>query len=197
MFPFGNTCHTGKEDLRETNYKPNFTTDNMKKIALIYGSTTDNTKWIAERIAAKLSAYEVDLIDVARLKAEQLAQYYNLILGTSTWGAGDIQNDWESFLPKLKDVNLSGKVVALFGLGDSYSYADTFVDGMAQLYEAVKDRGCTVVGAVSPDGYVHASSNAVVDGNFVGLPLDQDNESDRTDARIDGWLSEIESLFIG
>ena len=168
----------------------------MKKIAVIYGSTTDNTKSVAKQIVAKLSSFETTLIDVANLKAEQLAQYSNLILGTSTWGAGDIQDDWDGFLPRLSGVDLSGKVVALFGLGDSGSYPDSFVDGMGQLFDALKDKGCTLVGSVSPDDYSYSSSNAVVDDVFVGLPLDEDNEADRTDDRINAWLAKIEPSFI-
>jgi flavodoxin I len=30
----------------------------------------------------------------------------------------------------LKNANLSGKTIALFGCGDSESYSDTFCDGM-------------------------------------------------------------------
>lgn len=168
----------------------------MKKIAVIYGSTTDNTKTVAKQVASLLSSAEVDVIDVAHLKVEQLAQYPNLILGTSTWGSGDLQDDWDGFLSKLKGADLGGKVVALFGLGDSSSYPDTFVDGMAYLYDAVKDNGCTLVGTVSPEGYSHSSSNAEVDGRFVGLPLDEDNESDQTDARLSAWIAEIEPSFV-
>jgi flavodoxin I len=168
----------------------------MKKIAVIYGSTTDHTKDAAERIAAGLSSYEVQVMDVATLGVEQLAQFPNLILGTSTWGSGDLQDDWESFLPKLKKADLSGKVVALFGLGDSSSFSDTFVDGMGQIYEALQGSGCTLVGAVDADGYSFSESVAVSGDKFVGLPLDEDNESDMTAARIASWVAAIEPCFI-
>lgn len=168
----------------------------MKKIAIVYGSTTDNTKNVAKQIAAALSSHQVDVLDVAKLKVDELAQYPNLILGTSTWGSGDLQDDWDGFVSKLAGADLNGKVVALFGLGDSYSYSDTFADGMGLLFDAVKDKGCAIVGSVSPDGYSHSSSAAIVDGNFVGLPLDEDNESDQTDTRIGAWIGEVEPLLI-
>jgi flavodoxin, long chain len=168
----------------------------MKKIAIVYGSTTDHTKEAAESIAARLSSYEVDVMDVATLSVEQLAQYPNLILGTSTWGSGDLQDDWDSFLPKLKKADLSGKVVSLFGLGDSSSFSDTFVDGMAQIHDALQGSGCTIVGAVGADGYSFDASNAVSDGKFVGLPLDEDNESNLSANRIDSWIAAIEPCFI-
>ncbi len=168
----------------------------MKKIAIVYGSTTGHTKEAAESIAARLSSYSVQLIDVATLSAEQLTQYPNLILGTSTWGSGDLQDDWESFLPKLGKADLSGKIVALFGLGDSSSFSDTFVDGMAQIHDALQEAGCTIVGTVDANSYSFDASLALSDGKFVGLPLDEDNESNLSAVRIDSWIASIEPCFI-
>ena len=48
-----------------------------------------------------------------------------------------------------------------------------------------------MVGAVPVDGYTFDASDAVVDGHFVGLALDEVNESDKTDARIDAWAAAI------
>jgi flavodoxin I len=47
------------------------------------------------------------------------------------------------------------------------------------------------VGAVDTDGYSFDDSEAVVDGKFVGLPLDDVNEDDKTDTRIEAWIAEI------
>jgi flavodoxin I len=49
------------------------------------------------------------------------------------------------------------------------------------------------VGAVSTDGYTYDDSEAVVDGKFVGLALDEVNEDDKTDERIDAWLDSFKS----
>lgn len=168
----------------------------MKQIAIIYGSSTDNTKSIAESIAQKLSGEEVTLLDVANLKAGDLDKYPNLILGTSTWGLGDLQDDWDDYLSNLKNSDLEGKTVAFFGLGDASSYSDTFVDGMGILYETVKDKGCKLIGSFPTDGYDYDDSKAVVDGQFVGVALDEDNESDKTDERLDEWIGSIQPLFI-
>lgn len=167
----------------------------MKTIAVIYGSTTDNTKGVAEKIVSSLGKDNAKLISVDKLSVADLDGYSNLILGTSTWGDGDLQDDWDDFAPKLKDVDLSGKTIALFGLGDSGSYPDTFSNGMGHLYETIKDKGCNLVGSVSTDGYSFDSSISVVDGQFVGLALDEDNESDQTDSRIESWLSAIQPQF--
>jgi len=163
----------------------------MTKIAIIYGSSTDNTKNAAEEIAGKLTDMDVNIMDVSAVDVNNLGDYTSLILGTSTWGLGDLQDDWDSMINKFASAYLNGKTVALFGLGDSGSYPDTFVDGMGILYEAIKDKGINLIGQVSTDGYDFDESKAVVDGKFVGLALDEDNESDKTDSRISDWINMI------
>ena len=167
----------------------------MKQIAIVYGSSTDNTKNIANRIAKKLSGEEVTVLDVSTLKAGDLDKYPNLILGTSTWGLGDLQDDWDGYLSNLEKSNLSGKVVALFGLGDSGSYPDTFVDGMGILYEAVKNTGAKTIGEFPTDGYTFDASKSEDGGKFIGLALDEDNEDDKTEGRLDEWVASIRPLF--
>ncbi len=160
----------------------------MKKTIVIYGSSTGTCEAIAEKIASKLGT---DVLNVQDLTADIIAENENLILGTSTWGAGELQDDWYDGVKLLQAADLSGKIIALFGCGDAESYGDTFVGGMGELYEAVKASGARLVGQVDVDGYTFDDSSAVVDGKFVGLPLDDVNEDDKTDSRIDDWLAAI------
>lgn len=168
----------------------------MDKIAVFYGSSTGNTESIAESISKKLGGDNVELFDVSKAKSEDVNIFKNLIFGTSTWGIGDLQDDWEAFIKVLEKSNLDGKVVALFGLGDGDTYADSFVDGMGIIYDVVKDKGCKIVGKVSSDGYSFDSSKAEEGGFFVGLPLDEDNEANLTDSRLEEWVSQIKNDFI-
>ena len=161
----------------------------MKTTVIIYGTSTGTCEDLAGRIGAKLGVDNV--INVTDLDASVLADNENLILGTSTWGAGEMQDDWYDGIKTLKGADLSGKTVALFGCGDSESYPDTFVGGMAELYNAVKAAGANVIGAVATDDYTFDDSESVVDGKFVGLALDEVNEDDKTDERIDAWVAEI------
>ena len=128
---------------------------------------------------------------VADMDDSVIADNDNLILGTSTWGAGEVQDDWYDGIKVIKNADLSGKTVALFGCGDSESYPDTFVGGMAEIYNAVKKAGANVIGAVATDGYTFDESESVVDDKFVGLALDEVNEDGKTDERIDAWVAEI------
>ncbi|MDR2027138.1 MAG: flavodoxin [Prevotellaceae bacterium] len=163
----------------------------MKNIAIIYGSSTDNTKNVARKIAKKLSAENVLLKDVSTVDFSDLANCSNIILGTSTWGLGDLQDDWNSRIPELQKVDLTGKTLAFFGLGDSSSYSDTFADGMGLLYEAIEGKGFKHVGETSTDGYSFDSSVAVKNGKFIGLALDEDNESNLTEQRLNAWIESI------
>lgn len=157
----------------------------MSKTIVVYGSTTGTCESIAQTLGDQLGA---EVINVSDLTANQLAEADNIVLGTSTWGAGELQDDWYDGVNVVKSANLSGKRVALFGCGDSASYSDTFCGGMKELYDAAVAAGATVVGAVPTDGYTFDDSDAVVDGQFVGLPLDDVNEDDKTSERISAWL---------
>jgi flavodoxin I len=163
----------------------------MKDIAIIYGSSTDNTKRVAQKIVQKLSGENVLLKDVSTVKFSELANYPNIILGTSTWGLGDLQDDWDSRISELQNVDLTGKTLAFFGLGDSSSYSDTFADGMGLLYEALEGKEIKTVGAFPVDGYSFDSSKAVRNGKFVGVAIDEDNESELTEQRLDTWITSI------
>lgn len=160
----------------------------MKKTLVVYGSSTGTCQSIAETIAEKLGA---EVVDVANLDDAQVNEAENLILGTSTWGAGEVQDDWYDGLNKLKKLDLNGKTVALFGCGDCESYGVTFCGGMDEIYSALQDKGVKFVGQVSTDDYTFDDSAAVVDGKFVGLALDDINEDDKTPDRIDAWLDDI------
>ncbi len=163
----------------------------MNKTCIIFGSSTGTCEELASRIAGKLGVDSSDVLEAASISPEQLDGYQNLILGTSTWGAGELQDDWYDGIAVIKKTNLSGKTVAIFGCGDSESYSDTFCGAMAELYNAAKEAGANVIGSVSTEGYTFDDSDAVIDGKFIGLPLDEVNEDNKTDERIDAWVSEI------
>lgn len=63
------------------------------------------------------------------------------------------------------------------------------------LYDQFKALGAKIVGAVSTEDYSFEKSTSIRDGKFVGLPLDEVNESDKTDQRIANWLVSLEADF--
>ncbi len=164
----------------------------MKSTIVIYGSSTGTCQSIAENIAGKLG---VEAIDVQKLTADVINNNENLLLGTSTWGAGEMQDDWYDGVKTIKATGLAGKTVALFGCGDCESYCDTFCGGMKELYDAAVEAGANVVGSVPAADYSFDDSEAVVDGNFVGLALDDVNEDDKTESRVDAWIEAVKPLL--
>ena len=64
---------------------------------------------------------------------------------------------------------------------------------MGVLYEDLKDSGCRFVGAVSDSDYTYSSSISVIDGKFVGLAIDDVNESDKTEERVAAWTDMLKA----
>lgn len=159
----------------------------MKKFGIFYGSTTGVTARVANLIASRLGIAPEDVHNVAKTAPSAVGEYENLILGTSTWGAGEGQDDWLDFLDGLDMIDLRGKRIALFGCGDE-TMADTFCSGVGEIYKRLKNTGAYFIGSYPADVYTFNHSEAIVDGQPVGLLLDEVNHADLTDGRIDGWL---------
>ncbi|WP_270749787.1 flavodoxin [Fusobacterium hominis] len=156
------------------------------KTGIFYGSTTGTTESVVDRVKVLLDAdvFTADDID----KAEN---YDFIILATSTWGMGELQDEWIDGIEKLKNLNLSGKKVALIGVGDQEGFGDTFVDAIGIIYDEIKDKGITLVGKTSTDGYNFSSSRAVEDGEFLGLIIDENNQGELTEERINSWIEKV------
>lgn len=163
----------------------------MKDTILVYGSTSGNCENVANRIAEALGVDSSSVISASNLSSELVDKADNLILGSSTWGCGDLQDEWYDGVDVIKSANLTGKTVAVFGCGDSCGFGTTFCEAMKTLYDAAESAGATMIGSVPTDGYTFDDSAAVVDGKFVGLAIDEDNESDKTDGRIAAWIETI------
>ncbi|MEA3544697.1 MAG: flavodoxin [Thermodesulfobacteriota bacterium] len=159
------------------------------KTGIFYGSTTGNTKNAADQICALIGGSQATPIeDAVRTDLEACDL---LFLGASTWGLGDLQDDWADSLASLSGADLKGKKVALFGLGDQESYPGTFVDGIKDLHDASVEAGATIVGLCSGDGYDFQDSTAFVNDQFLGLPLDEENQSELTEERIQAWVDQV------
>lgn len=163
----------------------------MSKTCVVFGSSMGNTEDAAALVASNLGIS--DVLNISETDADTLNSYDKIVFGSSTWGSGDLQDDWDSF--DFDALDVKGKVVAIFGLGDSSSYADTFCDAMGKIYDKLVAKGAKVVGAVPTDGYEFDASESVRNGKFVGLPLDADNESDKTEERIKSWANQIKPEF--
>lgn len=162
----------------------------MKEIGIFYGSQTGTTKKIAFQIGSKLGVNEEDIIDVATCAPSKTGDYRNLILGTSTWGNGALERDWQSFIDGLEAVSLRGKKVALFGCGD-VRMKKTFCAGVGELYKRLQQTGADFIGDYDLVGYDITETPARIDGKVVGLLLDEVNHPEATKLRTDGWTDKI------
>ena len=176
----------------------------MARIGIFYGTSTGKSRKAAKMIKKRFDDNTMAKpMNINRAQPEDLTQYDHLILGTPTLGDGVLpglsadcdEESWEEALERLASIDLSGKTVAIFGLGDQVGYAHEFVDAMIELYDFVLDAGARVVGAWSTDGYEFEHSEAIVNEKFVGLVLDFDNQAAQSDTRIDAWLAQIASDF--
>lgn len=165
--------------------------------AIFYASSTGNTEKAAKAIRNELGGKKaLKLFNVADSGVERMNEYEKIILGSSTWGDGELQDDWEEVFDDFKGLDFSGKTIALFGLGDQEGYSDEYVDAMGILYEAVIEQGATVIGTWPNVDYEFDESKAVVDDEFVGLALDEDNQSDLSKERITTWCSQIKDKIL-
>lgn len=169
-------------------------------IGLFYGTTTGATETVAESIVEKAKAYDVEIVayDVSRQKnIDLLVSYDKLILGTSTWYYGEHQGDWEDLLDLIpSDADFQNKTVALFGLGDQEGYPDWYLDAMGMIADEFEQRGATIIGDWSADGYDFDESKALrEDGRFVGLAIDDDCQPKLTEERVNTWLADVLPQF--
>jgi flavodoxin I len=166
----------------------------MSNKAIFYGSTSGNTEAAAKKIKEYIG--EAELINVNSLDVASMTAYDNIIIGTLTWGVGDLQDDWGMLIDQLSGLNLSGKKIAFFGTGDQEAYSDTYVDAIGILYDALQNSKAEFIGAWPTDGYNHSDSKAERNGVFVGLALDDDNQPELTEQRIKQWVEQIKAELL-
>ncbi|MEO1021518.1 MAG: flavodoxin [Bacteroidota bacterium] len=167
-----------------------------KTIGLFFGTDTGFTEVASEKIIELMGEDVIDKHDVYDASPSDFIPYDYLILGLSTWYDGELQSDWESFFDEFKTIDFKGKHVAIFGLGDQFSYADTFIDGVGIIGKVVLENGGVLWGKWPTEGYGHDASVAELEeGVFCGLAIDEDNEAHLSDQRIQQWVKQVMSEF--
>jgi flavodoxin I len=172
----------------------------MAKIGIFFGTDTGRTRLIAKQIAKKLGEAADAPVNIGRTMLADFLAYDRLILGSPTLGDGELpgmstglsQPSWEEFLPQLEGADLSGKVAAIYGLGDQKKYPDEFVDAIGLIHDVLVAGGARVVGRWPTAGYEFAASLAVDGEDFLGLAIDQINQPIFTEERLDTWLAQIQ-----
>ena len=171
----------------------------MKRIGIFFATDTGRTRLIARQIAKALGEAAATPANIGRTTLADFLAYDALILGSPTLGDGELpglgtglsQPGWEEFLPQLAGVDLSGKVAAIYGLGDQTKYPLAFGNAIRFIHDALRASGARVVGRWSSTGYEFTASKAVDGEHFLGLALDQINQPALTPQRLDSWLAQI------
>lgn len=166
-------------------------------IGLFYGSSTCYTEIVADKLRQRLGESRVDVYNIAEQPLINAEFYQYLIMGIPTWDYGELQEDWEEVWDDIDDIDFSGRKVALYGLGDQVGYPEWFLDAMGFLHHKLKKLGAELVGYWPNEGYQYEGSKALTadQQQFVGLALDDENQFDQTDARLDQWVHQILAEF--
>lgn len=172
----------------------------MKKIALVYWPEGGNVETVAEKIFHRFEDDKIEKNSVASIDQQTLSDFDYLIVGGSTvgshvWEDADDSNKWHKFFNMLDNIDLSSKTVAFFGLGDQVLYPHHFVDGLGVFREEFEKRGAKIIGQWPVKGYEFIDSEGMKDEMFYGIALDEDNQAELTDERLDSWLPEIKKEF--
>lgn len=172
----------------------------MSKIGLFFGPLKGSVHRVAEKVKAAFGEQVVDLIAVSEASTADLEKYSLIIFGISTvgketWDSDYSNTDWAKFFPNVSKIDFSGKTVAIFGLGDHITYSSYFVNAMGMLAKDLLKNGAKIVGQVDPAGYEFDESEAIIDGKFIGLPIDEDFESELTDERVANWVKSLKPAF--
>jgi flavodoxin I len=171
----------------------------MARIGIFFGTDTGRTRLVAKQIAKKLGEVAAPPVNIGRTTLADFLAWDALIVGSPTLGDGELpgestglsQPSWEEFLPQLAGADLTGKTIAIFGLGDQKKYENEFVDAIGILHDAFVAGGARVVGRWPTAGYDFVASQAVDGEDFLGLALDQHHQPLLTEQRIDAWLEQI------
>lgn len=162
------------------------------KTGIFYGTTAGTTAKVANRIANAMHIASSDVYNIAKTEPSKVGEYDFLIFGSPTYGSGELQDDWYDFLDGIAVMDLRGKRVAIFGLGDE-NMRSTFCNAAGIIYKRIKDTGAEIVGHYNTFPYQFESSEAVpVEGaGSIGLLIDEVNHPEATDERIAQWTQAI------
>ncbi len=163
----------------------------MKK-GIFYATSTGNTREVAFKIAKALGIPDADVHDVAVTAPDAVGRYDLIIMGSPTYGSGELQPQFSDFLDGVSVLNLKGRKVAVFGLGDE-SMTDTFCNAVGEIYKRMKATGAEMEGAFPtyPYEFDHSEAVPVQGAEAEGLLIDLVNHPEVTDSRIADWVKTL------
>jgi flavodoxin I len=173
----------------------------MASVGIFYGTSTGSTQEVADLIKEAFGPDAEGPFDVEALEGSvkgNFEKYDALVVGTPTWNTGaDIERSgtgWdEIYYKSLQELNIQGKNVAVFGLGDQVSYAENYADATGELHDVFESLGCVMMGYTSQEGYEHEDSKSIRGDKFCGLLCDAVNQEDLTPERVQAWVNQLKA----
>lgn len=170
----------------------------MAKIGIFIGTAGGTSMKVADALAEE---FDIGLDDLINMEEDfddiedQMLEYDILFIGSSTWGQGDVHFSWVDPVLEIEDdeIDFSGKTVAFFGAGDSVKHGEHFCSALGKLHKTFTEAGAKAIGFMPKDDYSYEFSLAEMDGKLCGCAIDEHNESDKTDARIEQWIGILKS----
>lgn len=92
------------------------------KLAIVYTSVTGNTGEVASILyqASKLNFSYVSLYHVNKFTRIKLEEFDAIMIGTYTWGNGEIPREMVAVYKAFEHTNKKNLVTGVFGTGDSF-----------------------------------------------------------------------------
>ena len=92
----------------------------MAKVILVFASMTGNTEEIAKLVEQGVEEAGVQLTvrELPEAEPQELEDYDGIILGSYTYGDGELADEFLDYYDEMSELNLEGKIAAVFGSGD-------------------------------------------------------------------------------
>ena len=168
----------------------------MNRTALIYSFNTKKTGKIAAQIKEGFNDPAIEMVNAEEITEDLFLSYDQIIMGVPTWFDGELPNYWDEFVPALEEMDLKGKKIALYGLGDQKGYSENFLDGVGIMAEILEAQGAMLVGFTSTEGYTFESSRALRKDQFTGLAIDYENQGSMNKERVTAWIEQLKNEFV-
>lgn len=126
-------------------------------IPVIYATLTGNSEEIAKIVKSELekNSHKSELISGPQLNNSQIESNELIVIVTSTWGAGEINEEFPNVIKILSSLDLSNKKFGLIGLGDMM-YGDYYfckaIDEAAEVI--MNSNGSTATDILRIDGEI-------------------------------------------
>ncbi|MFJ5963600.1 flavodoxin [Bacillus sp. NPDC093026] len=114
------------------------------KALIAYASMSGNTEDMATILKQTLEEKGIDtvMLELDETSVESLSLYDYILIGSYTWGDGDLPYEAEDFYDQVSSLELNHAKAAVFGSGD-YSYPK-FCEAVHIFHDMLKTTGASV-----------------------------------------------------